>query len=391
MKRLALIIVFVSAWLAAAAAPADTVASIVNFYPGPVFYELEGHTVLRIQYPDGRDIAYSWGHFDFNTDDFVYRFVKGETDYSGGASDWQWFRYFYERDGRRAVEHRLAFTPEQTRRLVALVEDNMRPENRVYRYNYVKDNCATRPLRLVELAAGDTIFLAEYTLPDSGRQLTFRNVMRHYHAHYPWYQFGIDLALGAGIDYELDNREAAFAPTVLDGQLPGATIGGKVPLVAERRVILDFPPDYAVEPPTPWYLTPMAVALLVLALSVAFTVRDWHRRRVTRWFDALLFGIFGLAGGLLTFLVFISVHEATSPNWLLAWLNPLCLIPTVFIWLKKCKRLVYCYQIANFAALLALCLAWPWLPQSANAAFWPLLAADALRAFSYIRLTRNEL
>lgn len=118
-------------------------------------------------------------------------------------------------------------------------------------------------------------------------------------------------------------------------------------------------------------------------------MRDLHRRRVTRWFDALLFGMLGLAGCLVFFLVFFSTHEATSPNFLLAWVNPLCLIPVIFIWIKKAQRLVMCYQIANFAALLVLCLAWPLLPQSANAAFWPLIAADAIRAANYITLHRT--
>lgn len=390
MIRAALLIIAALCGTVASWGRTDTLVSIVNFYPGPTFYELEGHTALRIAMPDGTDVAVSWGLFNFNTDNFVYRFVKGETDYQAGAAPWEWFVDTYRRQGRRAVEHRLDFTPEQTHRLVELVKHNLLPENRVYRYNYVKDNCATRPLRLVELAAADTVALPAYVLPEARRTATFRNVMRHYHANYPWYQFGIDLALGSGIDYPIDRREATFAPVILDSLLIGATVGGR-PLVAETRVVLDYPAAGAVLGPTPWFLTPMAVALAVLALSICFTVRDMRRRRVTRWFDAALFGIFGLAGCLLTFLIFVSVHEATSPNWLFVWLNPLCLIPTVLIWLKKCNLVVYFYQIANFAALIALCAAWWWLPQSANPAFLPLVVADAIRAFNYTYINRNKL
>ena len=43
-------------------------------------------------------------------------------------------------------------------------------------------------------------------------------------------------------------------------------------------------------------------------------------------FDTIYFNIAGLAGLLLTFLIFVSVHYATSPNWLYLWLNPLCFI-----------------------------------------------------------------
>lgn len=98
----------------------------------------------------------------------------------------------------------------------------------------------------------------------------------------------------------------------------------------------------------------------------------------------------GLAGCLLTFLIFISVHEATSPNYLFAWLNPFCLIPATFIWKKNCKTALFCYQIVNFAVLLLLLATWPVLPQSANAAFLPLVLADMLRAANYIFIYRKK-
>lgn len=391
MKHALLLITLLLSWTAAASRPtADTTVSIVNFYPGGTFYELEGHTALRLRFPDGKDLAVSWGLFDFNTEDFLYRFVKGETDYQCGMAPWGWFEDTYRAQGRRAVEHRLDFTPEQTRRLVELVADNLRPENRTYRYNYVKDNCATRPLRLVELAAGDSIKLGPAPAEAwPWPPVTFRNIMRHYHRDYPWYQFGIDLALGSGIDYPLTRREMSFAPAELDCQLREATAGGRK-LVARTDVLLDFAPDNAVEPPTPWYLSPMTVCSLVLAAAIGLTVRDQWRRRVTRWFDSVLFGIFGLTGCVLTFLIFVSVHEATSPNWLYLWLNPLCLVPAVLIWLKSCRKAVMSYQIINFAALTAMCAAWWWLPQSTNPAFAPLILADAVRALSYICINRKK-
>lgn len=386
MRRL-LVILFVSlSAMVSRGTVADTVVSIVNVYPGPVFYELEGHTVLRIAFPDGRDYAVSYGTFDFDSPNFLYRFVKGETDYYVSLIPWDYFVAAYAGQHRRIVEHVLDFTQSQKQLLTGLLEVNLRPENRTYRYNYVRDNCATRPLRMAELAAGDSIILGAAPFETAPSAVpTFRNVMRHYHRNYPWYQFGIDLALGSGIDVPIDRRELAFAPAELDGQLDNATVGGRR-LVRATSVVADFVPDAAVEGPTPWYLTPMAVCVLVLAVAVALTVRDQRRRRVSRWFDSLLFGAFGLAGLLLTFLIFVSVHEAVSPNWLYVWLNPLCLVPAIFIWLKKCKPLVLSYQIVNFVALFLLGLMWYWIPQSVNPAFVPLVIADALRSASYIRL-----
>lgn len=365
----------------------DTTVSFVNFYPGSEIYELEGHSALRVTMPEG-DFAISYGTYDFDQPNFVYRFVKGETDYWVTVMPWPYMVSHYLRDGRRIVEHRLNMRPEAKRRLVELIGENLREENRTYRYNYVLDNCATRPLRIVERALGDSIILGEPTADVAGLG-TFRDIMRRYHRNYPWYQFGIDLALGSGIDRPIDNRMKAFAPVVLDAQLGGATYGGKT-LVKSTAVLNDTGADAAIDGPTTLLLTPMAVSMYLLVFVIVMTIRDIRRGRVTRWLDAVLFGVFGLTGLLLTFLIFVSVHEATSPNWLYLWLNPLCLIPTIFIWLKKCKTVVLSYQIVNFVAIVCLAVIWPLTHQSGNAAFVPLALCDLIRSANYIYLTIRE-
>lgn len=369
----------------------DTVVSFVTVYPGSEIYELEGHSALRVQMPSGEDIAVNYGLFNFNAPNFVYRFVKGETDYMVGAYPWTYFLDSYKGSGRRIVQRTLDLTPEQTRRLVKYLSENLRPENRVYRYNYVLDNCATRPLRAVELAVGDSIILPpSYLEADSYTPLTFRNVMRHFHRNYPWYQFGIDLALGPGIDRPISRREMSFAPAILDAQLGQARVGDRT-LVRDTQVIVDTPADGATEGPTPWYLTPMAVFSLLLAIAIVLSVADIRRRKVCRLFDSVFFGAIGLAGLLLTFLIFISTHEATSPNWLYVWINPFCLIVPTLIWLKKGKTVIFRYQIVNFALLLLLCVSWPFLPQSANPAFLPLIATELIRSGSCIYIYHHML
>ncbi len=381
---LALVALIPGLTFAGAREAGDTTVSFVNFYPGSDIYELEGHSVLRITMPAG-DYAISYGTYDFEQPNFVYRFVKGETDYWVTIVPWQAMEQSYRRHGRRIVGHILDMNSRQKERLLELVKDNLKDENRTYRYNYVKDNCATRPLRIVELAMGDTIVLDDSHEANAG-VVSFRDVMRHYHHNYPWYQFGIDLALGSGIDYPLDNREKAFAPVILDSQLGTATSGGKR-LVSTTRIINDLPADNAILAPTPGYLTPMAVFSAVFVIVLAITIHDIRRRRVSRWLDSLLFGLFGVAGLLITFLVFISVHEATSPNILLLWLNPLCFIPCIFIWINRCKVIIFSYQIVNFVALMTLAGLWIAGIQSLNIAIIPLLLSDASRSISYIYLT----
>lgn len=370
------------------ALPSDSTytISLITCGPGEMIYELEGHSGLRIKGPH-EDTVVNWGLFDFNSPNFVYRFVKGETDYSIGTMPYEYFIAPYIAYGREITEQRLNLTQQQVFETIKLINTNLEPNNRIYRYNYVKDNCATRPLNIIQKAIGDSIIIAPQKEADI-EKTTFRNIMRQCHKNYPWYQFGIDLALGEGIDYELSVRETAFAPIILCKLVANASIsdscGNIIPLVAETVTINPEKDGGSISAPTPWYLTPMFVACCLLVITILITMRDILFRSVTRWFDFLLYLMYGLAGCLIAFLVFISEHEATSPNWLLLWLNPFCLMVPMLIWLKKCKGALFYYHFANFAALTLLVIIWPMMNQSGNIAFIPLIVCDFIRSASYI-------
>lgn len=363
----------------------DTVISLITAFPGSDIYELEGHSALRVNMGPGSDYAVSYGLFDFNAPNFVYRFVKGETDYMVGAVPFDLFLESYRAHNRRVEELPLNLTQSEKTRLVDLLSENLKPENRVYRYNYVKDNCSTRPLKMVEMSLDTTLCLPPFEMSGAN---TFRGVMRRYHKNYPWYQFGIDLALGSGIDYPLESREYTFAPVLMARQLQQATVGGSK-LADEPVALVDFDPDSAVLPGTPWWLSPGFVCWLFFALIMAAVVRDVVRRKISRWIDAVYFAVMGMAGLLLTFLIFVSVHEATSPNYLYLWLNPLCLIPPIFIWFKKCRGFVRWYQIFNIIVVGLALILWPLIPQSANPAFLPLVLADLALAGRYVALAKS--
>lgn len=362
--------------------PRDTSVWFVTIGPGREVYELEGHSAIAVVYPDGRGLAYNYGVYDFNAPNFIWRFTKGETDYMAVEYPLRPFLLSYVNSGRHIEATRLELDSLAHRRLLARLSRDVSPEHRVYRYNYVLDNCATRPLRAVELAYGDSLILPPGPHERSGAPMTFRSVMRRYHRNYPWYQFGIDLALGSGIDRPITTREAAFAPAELSPMLAATPVaGGTVTLLEEHNPTAG---------PTPWYLTPDSAGWALFVLAALVCVRDVRRQRLTRWFQSAFFGLLGLGGCLLTFLIFVSVHEATSPNWQYAWLNPFCLIGAVAIWIKSAKNVLICYHFINFVAVIAFAVAWPWIPQSGNTAFVPLVAADILCSATALYVLRKK-
>ena len=207
--------------------------SLITCHAGSIMYELCGHTAIRIQH-NGQDWAVNYGLFEFQTKNFALKFLKGETDYRVGAYPFDIFMQHYTSENRRVVEQELNLTPEQSWRLLQLLDINLLPENCVYRYNYVKNNCATKPINLIEQVVNDTITFSEPDI-EGAESWTYRDEMRHFHKNYDWYQLGIDMALGSGIDYKLPTREKMFAPEALESMMRNATItdslGNKIPIV----------------------------------------------------------------------------------------------------------------------------------------------------------------
>lgn len=345
----------------------DLTVSILTCDPGPDVYELCGHAAIRIR-SEKMDSVWNYGIFDFTSPNFIYRFCKGETDYMVYGYNFDRFMFPYVRRGSRVIEQVLSLTQEEARNLRKILQVEALPENRVYRYNYVRDNCATRPWKRVTQAAD-----REILLPDTLYFPTFRAEMRHFHRNYPWYQFGIDLVLGSGLDYPLAKDEDTFAPPVLQAKLAQATIGGE-PLISRTDILFPGYPDPTL-PPTPWYLTPMALGIAMILLSLCTFIAYICKGKLWKWWISLYFLLAGCAGCVVTFLVFFSEHEATSPNLMLIWLNPLQFIVAVGIWFKSWRIPLKAMAVWNITAVIVLTilLATPLSPQVANPAIWPML------------------
>lgn len=364
----------------------SVVVSLITCWPGSEVYELCGHEALRVRgWQNGVpvDTVWNYGVFDFNEPNFVYRFVKGETDYMLAGYPFAWFLPEYEATHRRVVEQDLNLTGEEAGRLVAMLQKEGRPENRTYRYNYVRDNCSTRILDRIDSVAGKPVIY-----PDKVNYGSFRNEMRHYHKDYPWYQFGIDLALGSGIDMGITGREELFVPVEIVEKAEGARFADGRPLVRETRVLNQGVVNASL-PPTPWYFTPLTIGWIIFCLSLIAGIWMIKGKKIFRWIYTLWFGICGLAGCLIAFLVFISEHEATSPNVLLLWLNPLQLLFAVTVWWRRTRILSYIVAYYNVVVLSCMFIVWPFQAQSGNPAFFPMMAATLLLSAVFAGIAPN--
>ena len=356
--------------------------SLVTFYPGSEPHNIWGHSEIRVQ-QGPVDLYFNYGVFDFQAPAFMWRFMLGETDYLCMPVPRAYATMGME--GRRMVEQELNLPQDRAIAVRNFLWYNAQPENRTYRYKFLSDNCSTRPRDIIEMAAGEGL---QY--PAMGdTTVTYRDILAHYCRNYAWEKFGIDLVLGWDVDTVLDQRATMFIPMILMDAIDHATIktdSVTMPLVKATTVPVDASTAGKVKPPTPWYISPMAVALLVLLLTLLVSSRDWRRRDVSRWFDTILFTTGGLAGCLLFFLIFFSTHEATSPNINVAWLHPLLLLLAVLPWFKKTRTAAGWLHALNALVVSLLMLAWPWQPQVGNIAFFPLMAALVVRSLTNVWL-----
>lgn len=357
-------------------------ASLITAWPGSEIYELCGHEAIRIK-GQGIDSVWNFGVFNFAEPNFVYRFVKGETDYMVDSYPFAWFMPEYINHGRRVEEQVLNLTPAEVEKLHTLLKNYVLPPNNRYRYNYIKNNCSTKIADLLDSVAGGNV-----VYKDTVRFATYRDAMRGYHQNYPWYQFGIDVALGNGLEEELTQREELFIPVELNRHAAKAEIPDGRKLVKETNVL--YPGrDNAIEGPTPFLLTPLWFSIVVAAITLLLIGFSWRKNCIPKLWYALYFGVVGLAGCLVAFLVCVSSHAATSPNLLIFWLNPLQLIIPLGLWTSRMKYPVMAMMWLNVAAVTMLLVLMPIFDkgQAGQTSFLILMATDIVLAAYYLRAT----
>lgn len=360
--------------------------SLLTCAPGEEIYSLFGHTAIRYENPSqGIDVVFNYGLFSFNTPNFILRFALGETDYQLGATNFPHFAAEYAFFGRSVWQQTLNLTDEEKSGLVRLLQENYRPENRVYRYNFFYDNCATRPRdKIEESIAGTVIYPAEPQ--DDSR--SFRDIVHQYCKGHPWARFGIDMCIGSEADRSITQRLMMFAPFYLMDAFAGAQIESdsiRRPLVEGSELIIDAAPEE--DDSGGWLPTPLQCALLLFMLTAGATIYGIRRRTGLWGIDLILFGAAGIAGCILAFLALFSEHPAVGSNFLLAVFHPgqLIFLPYIIYCVRKRKK---CWYLTlNLVVLTLFIVLFPIIPQRFDFAVVPLTLCLLIRSASNLIVT----
>lgn len=316
--------------------------SLLTCSPGKEVWAQYGHTAIRYYDKEsGEDLAINYGIFSLDQTYFIPRFVLGMTDYRMGVQPMDMFLAQYSYEGRGVVEQVLNLSAEDKEVIYKALQENMKPENVVYRYNYFFDNCTTRARdMLVNHLHGKVVY------PPAEEDATFRSMIHKWNNKYEWTQFGEDLLLGVNADRKTTKSEQQFLPENLRSDFDKARYNGK-PLVKETNILLDAETEVA-EPVFP--LSPLSVALIFAVISLVMMLFSYRRQQVYWAWDLALMLTSGLMG-IIFFVMIFSQHPCVSLNFILLFFNPL---PLFFLYSTIKKKKVIWWKIWGVLIILGL-------------------------------------
>ena len=312
-----------SAATSAAVAPTlrrdSLLVSVLTMGPGPEIYDKFGHISLRFRdVTSGADVAFNWGMFDFDQPHFLVNFITGETRYwmeglkTGPLID------YYRRAGRRVSEQVLDLDPAQADSLLHFIQWNALEANKWYRYDYYRDNCATRVRDALDGVLRGAIRRGVATHEHG---VTYRSETTRLAAPHAFLNVAMTFALGRKADATLSAWEEMYIPMRLaellqdvrvprTGRTPIPLVRSETTLVAADRFReRSDPPNLLL----PLLSVGLGLAAMFLALGAAA-----GRSRLARLTVVVAAGLWhlviGAAGVLVLYLGLFTHHAYMAQN-----------------------------------------------------------------------------
>ena len=301
---------------------------LVTCEPAKEIYERFGHSGIRVYDPVTKiDEVFHWGLFSFDTPNFVGRFISGNTDYQMGVYSTKFFLPQYVERGSSVYAQELNLTSEQKHALWAKLWDNYRPENRKYRYNFIYDNCATRPYQMIlDAYEGNVV-----SSVDLG-EITYRDIINKYVAPNTLYNLGISLIVGSEADRVISVEECVSFPLYTQFVLDHTKIiDTNENVVVETEILnqAEFKLQYI---NTTAYNAFDIIAVILTLICIIFYMR---KKRYMPVLTQVILIISGLVGVIIAYLWFCSHHPLVDNNYNILWCNPLNLIFGILLFTKR--------------------------------------------------------
>lgn len=292
--------------------------SVITIGSGESLNDAFGHNAFRIKDDNlGIDVVYGYGEYDFEAPNFYLKFAQGKLNYLISRHSFKNFYFAYKNANRTINEQVLNLNAEEKQKLFNYLENNYKPENRRYLYDFFYDNCATRIRDVITKTSNRKI---DFILPENFEPKTFRTLIHNHVDLNTWGSFGIDIALGSVIDRKATVNEHMFLPKYIHTFFANATLNDAENLVKNSSILYE---KKETNSSFNFLFSPLLIMGLI-GLGILFiTYRDYKNNARSKWLDIVLFSITGLVGILVLLLWVATDHSATAQNYNLLWAFPL--------------------------------------------------------------------
>ena len=363
----------------------DAEISVITIGPGESLNDAFGHNGFRIKDNNlGIDAVYGYGQYDFDAPYFLLKFTQGKLNYLISKHNFGDIYFHYKNYNRTIDEQVLNLTTVEKQKLFNYLENNYKPENRGYLYDFFYDNCATR---IRDVTFNATEGKIDFNLPEDFELKTFRTLIHDHVGLNTWGSFGIDIALGSVIDRKASIEEHMFLPKYIHTFFGNATLNGAHSLVKTSSNLYEKKENNS---SYHFLFSPLMVIGIIGLVILFFTYKDFKNKTRNKWLDVLLFGVTGIIGIILLLLWFATDHSATAYNYNLLWAFPLNIIvirqllkPQVKNWVKRYLR---------FLVIILALMTFHWLSgvQSFAIGLIPFVVALALRYIYLIKFFEKK-
>jgi hypothetical protein len=355
--------------------------SLLTCTPGAELYSVFGHSALRVvDSAAGTDIVYNYGTFDFNDPDFYTKFLRGKLMYFVSQVSYPDFIFEYQYFKRGVVEQALHLSPIKKKKIQSFLFENIREENRYYKYDFLYDNCTTR-LRDIIFQKEENSIVEVPMIVESGQ--TFRDHLHYYlnRAEMKWTALGIDLLLGIGADMPMDNMESMFLPDFLMKGISSATVDN---VKLESDKIIQVNDLQSIPLQSSFFVTPLFIISLLSFLLLIPSFGFIKNTTLGLLADRILFISTGLLGIFLLFMWLGTDHESFSKNINLIWAFPLNIFFSFRLNAVN-KRMQQFFKIWSLMILILIAVSLSFLGMI-NMALYPLML---LMSYRYWMLSKK--
>lgn len=352
--------------------------SVITCGPGHVdLYSTFGHSAFRVQdIPNKIDRVYNYGTFSFDTDNFYVKFVRGKLLYNLSAYDFGYFLKSYHKENRWVKGQVLDLNAEEVQQVFNFLENNAKPENKSYKYDFFYDNCSTRLYDVLENVLGNKLI---FNNNFDQLNYTHRDLIQLYLGNHPWGDFGIDLALGSTIDKEATSKDYLFLPDYVFTAFTKIKIkeNDLEKSIVKRTddILLEFDDTKTKNN----FFTPLVVFSILAFIVIFFTYLDYKRNKRNKVLDFTIFLITGLLGGVVVLLWFATDHSTTVNNYNIFWAFAPNAIVAFLLLKSKNRKWIKNYMLALLILLDIGILLWLFKVQIYSIAVVPIFIALYIR------------